>query len=178
MQTPIPVGPDPSLPSPVGPLSGFAGLSGGGGGTVIGAITTADLNFSNNAVFNSIFGAIALAAGKWVLNATLYITSAAAASGGVQIEVVAATSTGIQGTVAPSTGPSAVGTQWNALNTPANSVAIANYDASASPFSQATVTASLTVAPAGTADLQIKNSTNGQQYTVKAGSIITLTKVG
>lgn len=172
MQLPSPLGPNPSLPAPIGPLSGLAGLGGGGGGT--GQTLAADLNFSNNAAFNSVFGAIAVAAGKYTIQVDLYVSSQAAASGGFVAKIVTA-GTGFVG--ATGNGTSATQFAGGTVTPGANTPAFCAFDVSAA-LGYVSLQATLTFAGAGSVDVQVENVTNGITYTIKAGSSITLTKIG
>lgn len=173
MQTPIPVGPNPSLPAPIGPLSGFSNLAAGGGAS--GAVTAADLSFSNNAAFNSVFGVINLAAGKYTINVDLYVTSQAAASGGFIAKIVTAGTgfVGMIGSGASNAAPVFASVAPGATNPSA----FATFDCSA-VFAYVTLQATITLAGAGSIDVQVENVTNGITYTIKAGSSITINKVG
>lgn len=174
MQVPIPVGPNPSLPSPVGPLSGLAGLSGGGG---VGSVLSADASMSG-AVLASIFGPIAAAAGKWILQAGIFISSQAVPAGGVTFEVISAGASGLFGSLTPTTSAAQSANQVVTPGNVFNSLALVNFDVSnAANFVFASLVAGL-ITTGSSIDLQWKNVTGGNTYTVKAGSWILLTKVG
>jgi hypothetical protein len=174
MQLPIPVGPNPSLPSPVGPLSGLIGIGSGGGGTIVGGSLAADVNMSA-AAFASLFGAIAAAAGRWSLQAGLFVSSSAAAAGGIAFKVISAGATGQLGVIGPAGSSATLGQQWVAagIGTSGN---IAAFDCSAAPFAFVTIEGGF-ITTGSTIDLQWENVTPANNYIIKAGSWIILTKL-
>jgi hypothetical protein len=170
MQLPSPLGKDPALPSPVGPLSGLIGLGGGGGGT--GFMLAADVSLAS-AVFTSIFGAFATpAAGDhWIMQGGLYVSSGVGAAGGVTLQIVSAGATGRLGIMGP-TALATFGNNATAIN--AGSGAFVNFDASGQD--QVLVIDSGILTAGAPIDFQWKDTTVGNSYTLRAGSWVLFTK--